>query len=147
MDRVRAATQQRQRRAGLAGVGRLAEDRAVEDDDRIGGDDHGIRVTLGQAVRLLAREPLGVRHRLFAGMQRLVDVGRIDVVLDPDEREQLSAARGLRRENHVHRHARAHFSNQSVTGPSFTSSTSIIAPNSPVSTVSPRSRSARTNPS
>ena len=70
-------------------------------------------------------------RRLLAGEIRLVDVGRPHLVRDADEREQLAPPRRLRGEDDARRR---HRSSHRVTGPSFTSSTSIIAPNSPVST-------------
>ena len=79
---------------------------------------------------IATREPLGMCSRMFARQVRFVDIGGANLVRDANERQQLAAARRLRGEDHV---GWRHRSSQRVTGPSFTSSTSIIAPNSPLS--------------
>src|SRR6266550_513096 len=93
-------------------------------------------------ARLLARQPRHVAFGLLGGSACLVHVGRHDPELEPQHFQQLAPARGSTRQND-------HFSRIRVTGPSFTSSTSIIAPNSPVSTrvpvPAPRSLSRATN--
>ena len=89
-----------------------------------------------------AREPLGVRDRRLAGEVALIDLGRHHLVRDAEHRHEVAPPRRRRREDDAQS---AHRSSQRVTGPSFTSSTSIIAPNSPVSTVSPCARSSATN--
>ena len=81
-------------------------------------------------------------HRVLAGMPRLVHVGRLDGVPDADELEQLAPAG---RAGCEHDARMAHRSSHSVTGPSLTSATCIMAPNSPVATATPRARSAVTN--
>src|SRR5213075_1994348 len=124
-------------------VAGLAEHVAVHDDDRVASDDDGVR--LGDRPRLAARQALGVRARYLARQVGLVDVGRPHFVRDVDQCQQVPATRRLRREDDTR--AFAHRSSQSVTGPSFTSSTSIIAPNSPVSVGTPRARIFATNSS
>jgi len=59
-------------RVGL--VSRLAEDVAVHHDDRVGRNDHGVRLPRGDHTRLPSRQTLRVRARLFSGERRLVDV-------------------------------------------------------------------------
>src|SRR5262249_53008302 len=119
---------------------RLAQYVAVDDDDGIAADHH--RVGLTHYHRLLTRQPLGVGRRRLAVAISLVDVRRAHLVLDPHEREQVPAPRRGRRENDARANQR---SSQMVTGPSFTESTSIMAPNSPVSVRRPRSRMSATN--
>ena len=93
--------------------------------------------------RLSARESLGVSARRLARRDSVssMSAGRTSCAM-PTRREQLAAPRRLRREDDARTHQR---SSQSVTGPSFTSSTCMSAPNSPVSTRTPRSRSSATN--
>src|SRR5438034_11684248 len=82
------------------------------------------------------------RSRKLRGGAALVHCRRHDAEGEPQHLEQLAAPRAPAREDD-------HRSSTSVTGPSFTSSTSIIAPNSPVSTCTllpaPRSLSNATN--
>src|SRR2546430_7211896 len=91
---------------------------------------------------LVPRQPRHVRLGLLRGQQRLVHVGRDRAERQPQHLEQLAAPRRPAGEDD-------HLSRIKVTGPSFTSSTSIMAPNSPVSTrvpvPAPRSRSSATN--
>src|SRR5207247_10117088 len=79
---------------------------------------------------LLARDPRHVALGLLGRPETLIHFGRHHAKLEPDHLEQLASARGSARQDD-------HFSRISVTGPSFTSSTSIIAPNSPVATCTP----------
>jgi len=60
--------------ACLGLVAWLAEDVAVHHDDRVGGDDHRVRLPLGDDSRLSSRQTLRVRARLLRGERRLVDV-------------------------------------------------------------------------
>ena len=118
--------------------------------ERIDGDYFSVMgLSLGRLIRLLARdhrrllacEPLGVIAWLLAGEVRLIDVGGPHLVRDAHQGQELASPGRLRGEDDARS---AHRSSQRVTGPSFTRSTSIIAPNSPVSTWPARSRSIET---
>ncbi len=105
-------------------------------------DHQRVRVLGGELSRLLAREALGVGGGELVRQVGLVDVGGADFVGDADLRQKLAPPRRLRRQDDARR---GHFSSHSVTGPSLTRSTSIMAPNSPVSTGVPVSRRRATN--
>src|SRR5215510_14540810 len=133
---MRATAQAAKHRVRVVAVARLAQDVAVDDDNRVAADRD--RIGNLERTRLLTREAHGVFARGFAREVRFVDVGGTDIVLDAHESEELAPARRCRRENDTRMGQR---SSHSVTGPSLTSSTSIDAPNSPVWTPSPRSLS------
>src|SRR5690606_27742750 len=96
--------------------------------------------------RLLAGESLGVRPGRLVGGAGLVDVGRLDGEAEAEPAQQLRPTRRAGGEDELglsgHGGQR---SSRIVTGPSFTSSTSIMAPNSPVWTSATRSRRVATN--
>src|SRR6266540_3151484 len=103
----------------------LAENRVVQHDRGIGREDHVTRRARSYCFRFRPGQPRDVGRGRFARQRRLVHVRGNDAERDAQHFEQLPAPRGARREDDG-----IHFSKSSVTGPSFTSSTSIIAPNS-----------------
>src|SRR2546426_819793 len=129
-------------RGRLLGRLRLPEDVAPHHDGRVGRQHDRAGLARRHRRRLLAREPRHVPLRELRGGAALVHCRRHDTEREPQHLEQLAAPRAPAREDD-------HRSSTSVTGPSFTSSTSIIAPNSPVSTCTrlpaPRSLSNATN--
>src|SRR5690242_13067189 len=129
-------------------VGRLVRARGLREHapaqhhGRVGREHHGPVLLSRHRARLLACETRDVALGLLRGTERLVHVRRHHPERNAEHFEELAAPRAATREDD-------HFSRISVTGPSFTNSTSIIAPNSPVSTFvplpAPRSRSNATN--
>src|SRR6266576_656206 len=126
----------------LLGVRRFPENRAPQHHRRVGREHDGPALAPGHGGRLFARQPRHVALGLLCRPEALIHFGRHHANLEPDHLEQLASARGSARQDD-------HFSRIRVTGPSFTSSTSIIAPNSPVSTrvplPAPRSLRRETN--
>src|SRR5213082_257592 len=119
-------------------------------DGRVGPQHRRAVLARRHHTGLVPRQPRHVRLGLFPGQQRLVHVGRDRAERQPQHLEQLAASRRAAGEdNNPAREGGGHRSRISVTGPSFTSSTSIMAPNSPVSTrvplPAPRSRKSATN--
>src|SRR5207244_7341594 len=108
---------------------RLAQDFAIDDDDSIGTDGDQVGIARRNRGRFLARQPFRVSPRSLALAHRLIDVRRANLVGNADQIQELTPARRRGRQDDTNL---AHRSSQSVTGPSFTSSTSIIAPNSPL---------------
>src|SRR5439155_10035525 len=98
--------------------------------DLVGREHHGPALAPGHGGRLFARQPRHISLGLLGWAEALIHFRRHHAKLEPDHLEQLASARGSARQDD-------HFSRISVTGPSFTSSTSIIAPNSPVATCTP----------
>lgn len=94
-DLVRAAGEGRQRRAGRALVGRLAEDAPVERDDGVAADNaRGAvcdRAGLGECV--------GERDLVCGAVLELVDRGRADLELDAEALELRASLRRGRRED------------------------------------------------
>src|SRR5438105_9903804 len=134
----------------LRGVGGLAEQAPAQHHRRLGRQHRRAVLARRHHTGLVPRQPRHVRLGLLPGQQRLVHVGRDRAERQPQHLEQLAAARGAAGEdNNPAREGGGHRSRISVTGPSFTSSTSIMAPNSPVSTrvplPAPRSLSSATN--
>src|SRR5256885_3725072 len=124
------------------GVRRFPENRAPQHHRRVGREHHGPALAPGHGGRLFARQPRHISLGLLGWAEALIHFRRHHAKLEPDHLEQLASARGSARQDD-------HFSRINVTGPSFTSSTSIIAPNSPVATCTPlpapRSRISATN--
>jgi hypothetical protein len=94
---------------------------AVDDDDRVRADDRP-RLARAAAITagLAAAQTFGVLARALSARYRLVDVGRLHLVRDADEVQQLAPARRLRRRGS--RGAALIVPGRSVTGPSFTRS-------------------------
>jgi hypothetical protein len=89
---VLATREPSQHLAGLAFVARLAEDRAVQENERVGGEDPIGGVERGGRGGLLARETRrGVPARLTR-RDRFVDAGRDGGERNAERREDLRAA-------------------------------------------------------
>src|SRR5688572_9605326 len=125
--RMSATGKAAQHRGCVGMVARLAKDVAIENYDRVSADDDAVRLVRGDGFRLGAGQAFGVVLRPLARQDTFIEIGRADLVRNSDERQQLATPRRLRGENDPRRR---HRSSHNVTGPSFTSSTSIIAPNS-----------------
>src|SRR4029077_12299637 len=126
----------------VGAVGGLLQHLPVYDTRAVRSQDE----TPGNARCLLPREALSVAlGRLTRGAD-LGDMRGPDLDRNAEHLEQLAPPGGPRRQ-YQHRRAHADRSRMSVTGPSLRSSTSIIAPNSPVWTSRPRARSAATKAS
>src|SRR6266699_747686 len=97
---------------------------------RVGRAHHGPPLAPCHRRRLFSGQPRHISLGLLGRPEALIHFGRHHAKLEPDHLEQLASAWGSARQDD-------HFSRISVTGPSFTSSTSIIAPNSPVATCTP----------
>src|SRR5882762_6677568 len=121
---------------------RLSEDRAPQHHRRVGPEHDGPPLARRHRRRLLTRQTRHIALGLLGRPEALVHIGRYHAELEPDHVEQLPSARRSASEDD-------HRSRIRVTGPSFTRSTSIMAPNAPVSTrtplPAPRSRSSATN--
>src|SRR6266571_3341945 len=122
----------------------LSEDVPPQHHRRVRRQHHRAGLARRHRGRLLARQPGDVALRQLGRGARLVHLGHDDAEREVQHFEQLATPRAAAREDDgIHR------SRISVTGPLFTSSTSIIAPNSPVSTrvplAAPRSLSSATN--
>src|SRR5882724_5489923 len=120
----------RQHLGRFLGVRRFPENRAPQHHRRVGREHDGPALAPGHGGRLFARQPRHVALGLLGRPEALIHFGRHHAKLELDHLEQLASARGSARQDD-------HFSRIRVTGPSFTSSTSIIAPNSPVATCTP----------
>src|SRR5207249_4131116 len=107
---------------------RLLEDGPAQHDRRVGREHDRAALAPGHDARHLTGETSDVLLGQLRAPPRLVHVLSDDAELEPQHLEQLAPAGRPAGEDE------AHFSRTRVTGPSFTSSTSIIAPNSPVST-------------
>ena len=95
---MRAVSQPAEHSDGRCGSAGLAEDLAVQDDDRVGAEDHAP----GQRSRDRAR--LGERDRRGgvggrAGRQPLIDPARHHGEVPADPREELTAPGRCRRQN------------------------------------------------
>src|SRR2546426_2135309 len=115
---------------------------------RVRGQHHRARLLPCHGEGLVARDAHDVAVGDLARLAGLVHRGDDHAEGQAEHREQLPPPGATARQDQgVVPVGRAHFSRISVTGPSFTSSTSIIAPNSPVSTFvpPPRSRNRATN--
>ena len=74
------ATRELPQHPGRVGVvARLPQDGAVEQDERVGGQDPVVGVARGPRRGLLPREAAGGLPSRFAGHEGLVDVGRRDL--------------------------------------------------------------------
>ena len=62
--------------SGLACVARFAEQRVVEDDGRVAGDDPSMGASLGYGERFFDGEPTHIAAHGLTGPARLVHVGR-----------------------------------------------------------------------
>src|SRR5881392_290174 len=124
------------------GVRRFPENRASQHHRRVGREHDGSPLAPCHRRRLFSGQPRHISLGLLGRPEALIHFRRHHAKLEPDHLEQLASARGSARQDD-------HFSRIRVTGPSFTSSTSIIAPNSPVSTrvplPAPRSLRRETN--
>src|SRR5207248_596922 len=129
-DLVHAPRQPPQHRLGLLRGRGLPEDSSPEHDGGIGREYDRASLPRGHRAGLVARQTGDVALGLLGRPEGLVHVGRHHAELEPDHLQQLAPARRSAREDD-------HFSRIRVTGPSFTSSTSIMAPNSPVATCTP----------
>src|SRR5438552_1004112 len=129
-DLVHAPRQPPQHRLGLLRGRGLPEDSSPEHDGGIGREYDRASLPRGHRAGLVARQTGDVALGLLGRPEGLVHVGRHHAELEPDHLEQLAPARRSAREDD-------HFSRIRVTGPSFTSSTPIMAPNSPVATCTP----------
>jgi hypothetical protein len=89
---VGAPRQPAQHLGGLLGRVGLAQDRAVERDRRVGGQDPEVAAPRDRD-RLGPRDPGDVGLRGLAVLGALVDIGRVDLDGEPDALEQLAAAR------------------------------------------------------
>jgi hypothetical protein len=98
---VATARHRGEHRAGLRGVGRLAEDGAVDVDGGVGRDHERARVDR-HGGRLLAAEAGHVGDRILAVEDGLVDVGGAHREHDPELVEQFAAARRTRRQDDRH---------------------------------------------
>jgi hypothetical protein len=103
-DLVRAPRQARDELARLGGVGGLAEDVAVERDDRVGAQDEGrrsdggaVRRRPGDRERLAARVLLGRRDGIAVLL--LLDARDDDLERDTDLRENRPPLRRSTRED------------------------------------------------
>src|SRR5437667_894663 len=126
----------------LLGARRFPENRAPQHYRRVGREHDGSPLAPCHRRRLFSGQPRHISLGLLGRPEALIHFRRHHAKLEPDHLEQLASARGSARQDD-------HFSRIRVTGPSFTSSTSIIAPNSPVSTrvplPAPRSLRRETN--
>ena len=93
---MRAAAELRQHGDRMSAVDRFAEDLTVDDDDRVGADDHGIWIVQCESIGFGARQSLAIRHGRFVRTDGFVDVCWADFVRDPDERQQVASPRRLR---------------------------------------------------
>ncbi len=84
-------------RPGLVAVGRLAENGAVLDDDRVGGQDP--LAVAGGGFGFLPGEPADEVAGAFAGVGRFVDRRRTDGEVEVEGREELATAGGGRGED------------------------------------------------
>src|SRR2546425_9506134 len=146
---VRAPLEPLEHRHRLLGRARLPEHLLRPQHDRgVRRQHHRLRLPPRDGEGLVARDAHDVAVGDLARLAGLARRGDDHAKGQAEHREQLPPPRAAAREDQaVVPAGRAHFSRISVTGPSFTSSTSIIAPNSPVSTFvpPPRSRNRATN--
>jgi hypothetical protein len=139
-DLVRAPGERHQHLHRVGLVAGLPEHGVVAHHHGVSRDDQGPGNERRDVGRLLSGEPEHVRSRLLTLEEALVDVRRMDFGAQPELPEDVEAPGGRGSEDEP---GRAHRSSMSVTGPSLTSSTSIMAPNSPVSTFATLVRSMR----
>jgi hypothetical protein len=71
----------------------LPQDRAVEQDERVGGQDPVVGVARGPCRGLLPREAAGGLLSRLAGHESFVDVGRRDLERNAERGQDLDAAR------------------------------------------------------
>src|SRR5207247_4948363 len=120
---------------------RVPERRARQHHRRVGREHDGSPPGPCHRRRRFSGQPRHISLGLLGRPEALIHFRPHHAKLEPDHLEQLASARGSARQDD-------HFSRIRVTGPSFTSSTSIIAPNSPVATCTPlpapRSRKSAT---
>src|SRR5438094_8105104 len=112
------------------GVRRFPENRASQHYRRVGREHDGSPLAPCHRRRLFSGQPRHISLGLLGRPEALIHFRRHHAELEPDHLEQLTSTRRSACQDD-------HFSRIRVTGPSFTSSTSIIAPNSPVATCTP----------
>jgi hypothetical protein len=98
-DPVIAAREPPQHRARLGPVARLAEDRALEEDERVGREHPLAGVPCGAARGLFGGQARCGGAAGFAGPDAFVDAGRRDGEGNAESGEDLCATRGSRGEN------------------------------------------------
>jgi hypothetical protein len=89
---------------GLGVVGRLSEDRAVQEDERVRREHPVVRPPRGADGGFLAGQADGGLQAGFPGRDGLVDVGGRHEKRDSERREDLGAARGGGGENEAGHH-------------------------------------------
>src|SRR5204863_2783270 len=140
---VRPTRELRQHRGRLRRRVRLLEHGTAQHHGRIGHEHRLPVLARRHDAGLLPCQARDVALGQLRARPRLVHVRGDDAKRQAEHLEQLAPPGRAARQNE------AHFSSNSVTGPSFTSSTSIIAPNSPVSMTvplpAPRSFRSATN--
>lgn len=97
-DPVIAAGESAQHLAGVSLVPRLAEDRALEDDERVGREHPLAGVARGADRGLLGSQAQRGGAAGLASSDRFVDVGRRDGEGDAQSGEDFGATRGSRGE-------------------------------------------------
>ncbi len=82
-DVVSPARKLAQHRTGFRIIGRLAERLSLGQDNGICPDDHSVRMPRGHDCRLGLGEACHIRPRRFGWQPTLVDVGGLDIELEP----------------------------------------------------------------
>jgi len=87
------ATRELSQHPGCVGVvARLPEDRAVQKDERVGGQDPVVGMARGSRRGLLPREAAGGLLSRLAGHESLVDAGRRDLEWNAERGQDLRPA-------------------------------------------------------
>ena len=92
-DLVRASRQQAQHARGVVGVRRLFEQMLVDHDDRISAQHDCIGMSRQHGSCLIARQPLRVVDRSFAGKRLFVNVSGIDLERNAGIAQKFGATR------------------------------------------------------
>ena len=92
--RVLAPAEAAQHGARFGGIGRLAENAQVEDDDRVGAQHPGRRILFSQLLGLLPGQARDVGGGRLRGAGPFVDVRRHDAERQVQRRQELAPSRG-----------------------------------------------------
>jgi hypothetical protein len=100
--------------ASVVSVRGLVEDGAIQDNDRVGGEDHRAGVCSGNLNSLCARQATCQRFRRFTGLHRLIDTGHGDLERRAEVRYQLPASRRRGGKDEPHDVRRRRFATHSM---------------------------------
>jgi len=101
-DVVRPPAQKLQHPVGFDRVAWLAEDLVVPQDDRVGRDDNAVWMAQGHGRRLQPGHAVDVQDGRLTRMHAFVDIGRIDVELEPRRGQQFGPTGRCGREDETH---------------------------------------------